>query len=169
MNGLNIQKKLEENKVRHMLQALKGVEVRKIFDSNDTSAGPFREIYRQYTELWHAEGLAYLKIPHNSVWEEIESVILSHQILMAGRQYDFVIPGNSGTMIAVLSIQDVSQAARSLWYHEAFWGYNGYSPGFTLIDWQRNTLVDACSDSADEENDRVYTWDFSSMIKIGSR
>ena len=159
----DIQKKLEENRFRRMLEALKGVEVRQIYYADDPSADPWREIYSQYvmTERW--ETLDCLRIPDSSPWEQICATLIEHDILFAGQTALLVLSKASGMMFAELRLQDVSQAAYSLWHHEAFWWGGFYSYGFRLMDMQRKKLFDACSDSADEENYRIYIWDFSDM------
>lgn len=160
----DIQKKLEENKFRRMLEALKGVEVRTVYYADDPAADSWREIYRQYvtTEWWETPNC--LKIPDSSTSEQICVALVEHNILFAGQTVLLVLSRAGGIMLAELLIRDVSQAADSLWHHEAYWLGGFYAYGFRLIDTQRKLLFDACSDSADEENYRIYTWDFSNVI-----
>ena len=160
----DIQKKMEENKFRRLLEALKGVEVHTIYYADDPASDGWREVYRQYVTAERWETLDCLKIPDSSTSEQICAALAEHDILLEGQTVLLVLSRASGIMLAELLIRDVPQAADSLWHHEAYWWGGFYPYGFLLIDPQRKLLFDACSDSADEENYRVYTWDFSNDL-----
>lgn len=168
MEKSHIQKKLEENKFRRMLEALKGVAVRRIYYAEDPTADSWREIYLHYVKHEWQEMSDCLKISDSSTWEQICAALLEHHILFEGQTVLLVLSKGSGIMMAELLIRDAAQAAWSLWHHETFWWGGFYSYGFMLLEPQRSLLFDACSDSADEENYRVYTWDFRDWIQIGA-
>lgn len=164
MDSSNIQKKLEENTFRRMLGAMNGMEVRRIYYADDPAADLWREIYRQYVTTEWRKQQDCLKIPDSSNREQICAALVENDILFAGQTVLLVLSKASGIMMAELLLQDIPQAAYSLWHHEAFYQGGFYSFGFMLIDTQRNTLFDACSDSEDEENYRIYSWNFSDVI-----
>lgn len=161
----DMQKKLEENRFRRMLEALKGVEVRSVYYADDPAADSWRKVYRQYVKDRRWETPDCLKIPAVSTSEQIYAALTAHNILFAEQTVLLVLSRASGIMMAQLLLLDLPQAAESLWHHEAYWLGGFYAFGFLVIDPQRKLLFDACSDSADEENYRVYTWDFSDVIE----
>lgn len=84
MEKSHIQKKLEENKFRRMLEALKGVAVRQIYYADDPTADSWREIYLHYVKHEWQKMTDCLKIPDSSTWEQICAALLEHHILFGG-------------------------------------------------------------------------------------
>lgn len=160
IGGSRLQRKKDGAKARYMLKNLAGIEIVRIYYDGDESTDYFRRKYRQYIKLWQNGEITSIKIPLKFKWTQIFQWIVSQAGMIRYSEYLFVIPMQSGEIIAEIKVNDVLEALTSLWNHQNFLIGKYYSCGFTLIDAHKKKIIDVNYDSSNEYNYQLYTWIF---------